>query len=131
MRKRYIDVDGFWGIVFCYDYDFRDVDEMAAIMNSFGVEDREISNAIQILMGANTGMTISRNDITMSVIFVSEASDFEQFMDTCLHELDHVQASILDHYMINQGGEDGAWLQGYMMRELTRILRKDGVIKEG
>jgi len=131
MIKRYIDVDGYWGIVFCYDYDMLDMDEMAAIMDSFGVDDREIRRALRILMGTNTGMTISRHDITMSVVFISEASSLEQFIDTCSHEVDHVQASILQHYGIPQGDEDGAWLQGYIMREITRILHKDGVIKEG
>lgn len=131
MRKRYIDVDGYWGIVFCYDYDFFDIDEMGAIMNSFGLSEKDISEALRILYGVNTGMTISRNDIRMSVVFVSESSSLEQFMDTCTHELDHVQSSILEYYEIAQGGEDGAWLQGYMMRKLTKILERDGVIKKG
>lgn len=131
MKKRYIDIDGYWGIVFCYDFDFLDVDEMGAIMNSFGVSDKEISMAIRILLGINTGMTISRHDLTMSVVFVSESSSLEQFMDSISHEIDHVQESILEHYMIPQGSEDGAWLQGYIMRKMTNILKKDGVIIEG
>ncbi len=131
MKKRYIDIDGSWGIIFCYDFDFLDVDEMSAIMDSFGVSEREISRAIRILLGINTGMTISRSDLKMSVVFISEASSFEQFMDSISHEIDHIQASILDYYMIPQGGEDGAWLQGFIMRKVTRILMEDGVMKKG
>ena len=87
--------------------------------------------AIRILLEINTGMTISRHDLTMSVVFVSESSSLEQFMYSISHEIDHIQASILEHYMITQGGEDFAWLQGYIMRKMTNILKKDGVIYNG
>lgn len=128
MKTRYIDIDEYWGVLFCYDFDFRDCDEIAAIMDSFDVGEREIRKAINILMGTNSGMAISRNDISMSVIFVSEATSIEQFLDTCAHEIDHVQSSILDYYDVEQGGERGAWLQGYLMRKITEILCEDGYI---
>lgn len=125
MVTRYIDVDGYWGIIFVYDFNILDAEEMAAIMDSFGLSEHEIPKAIRTLLGVNTGMAISRHDLTMSVVFVSEASSLDQFLDTCAHEVDHVQAAILEHYNIPQGGEDGAWLQGYIMRKITRILQND------
>lgn len=67
-------------------------------------------------------------DLTMSVVIIGEASSSEQFFDSLAHEIDHVQDSILRRYNIEQGGEDGAWLQGYIMRGITKWLIKDGYI---
>lgn len=128
MKKHYVDIDGYWGVLFIYDYDWRDVDEIAAILDSFGVEEDKIREAMPILYSTNTGMTVSRMDVTMSVIFVSEASSVEQFLDTTAHEIDHVQDAIDTYYGVMQGGEDSAWLQGYIMRGITRALRKDGIV---
>lgn len=128
MIKHYIDIDGFWGIVFCYNYSQEDELEMAGIMDSFGLDNESIADAIEVLSCPNTGMTISRSDITMSVIFVSRATSKAQFMDTITHEVDHAQYAIERHYYVACGTEDAAWLQGYIMRGITRALEKDGVI---
>lgn len=127
MIKHYIDVDSAWGVVLCYDFDLLDMDEMAAIMDSFGVEEEEIHEAMHVLLGINSGMTISRSDITMSVVFISKASSLEQFLDTLAHELDHVQDAVCRFYDVPQGSEDAAWLQGYLMRGASHCLARDGI----
>lgn len=122
MREKYIDVDGFWGVILCYDYDRTDWARMRSIMESFGLDEYKTIEAIEVLRRRNTGMAISRNDITMSVMFISPATDREQFFDTLAHEIYHVQVAICEHYGVERDGEDAAWLQGYLMRESTRAI---------
>lgn len=74
------------------------------------------------LRTGNTGMSISRSDITMSVMFIGPATDREQFFDTLAHEIYHVQVAICNHYGVERDGEDAAWLQGYLMRESTKAI---------
>lgn len=128
MKKHYIDIDGYWGVIFLYDYDLMDMDEIAAILDSFGLSERKIRKAMPVLYGMNSGMTVSRADLTMSVIIVSNATSMEQFFDTIAHEIDHVQDAVDMFYGVRQGSEDSAWLQGYIMRGITNALLKDGVI---
>lgn len=130
MKRHYVDIDGYWGIIFIYGYNFMDIDELAVILDSFGASEKDIRKAMPILYSVNSGMTISRSDLTMSVIVISEATNVEQFMDTLAHEIDHVQDAIDRHYGVRQGSEDSAWLQGYIMRGISRALREDGVICE-
>jgi hypothetical protein len=122
MKERYIDVDGAWGILLCYDYTRGDFDRMRSIMDSFGMSEYRIIEAMQVLRKKNTGMVVSRSDLTMSAMFISPASDHEQLMDTIAHEIDHIQHAIIRHYDVECGSEDAAWLQGYIMREITRII---------
>ena len=100
MIEKYIDIDGYWGILFCYDYDRRDYDRMRAIMRTFGMSEYKIIEAMEVLRKPNTGMTISNSGTTMSVMFVSPATSYQQYFDTIAHELDHVQDAILRHYGI-------------------------------
>lgn len=131
MIKHYVDIDTAWGVIFCYAFDESDIDEMIAIMDSFGMYSDEIQEAILVLLGGtNNAMTISRPDLTMSVVFVGDAESIEQFMDSVAHEIDHVQDSICRFYDVPFGSEDAAWLQGYLMRGITRSLIEDGVICE-
>lgn len=130
MEKHYVDIDGYWGVLFVYDFDILDIDELADIMANFGVGDSEIRYAMRVLYGLNGGMTISQPDVGMSVIFVGEASSKEQFFDTLAHEIDHAQSAITEVYGVDYGSEDAAWLQGYIMRGITKWLIKDGYICE-
>lgn len=122
MIERYIDVDGAWGILFCYDYSRKDFDRMRAIMESFLLPEYKIIEAMDVLRKKNTGMTISNSATTMSVMFVSPATSYSQFADTIAHELDHVQDAILRHYGVEHGGEEAAWLQGYLMRKFSPLM---------
>ena len=45
METTYIDVPKKkWGVIVVYDYDFMDLDEMGAIMESFGMSEHDIKN---------------------------------------------------------------------------------------
>lgn len=129
MEKHYVDIDGYWGILFVYDFDWNDVDEVIDIIENFGItDDDEVSYAVNVLYSTNGGMTISRPSDTMSVIFIGQADSIEQFFDTLSHESDHAQDSILRYFGISHGTEDAAWLQGYIMRGISKWLKKDGYI---
>lgn len=128
MQKHYIDIDGYWGVLLVYEFSLLEIDEIADIMINFGVSSAEMRYAMRVLYGINGGMTISRPDVSMSVVFIGEASSIEQFFDTLAHELDHVQDTIDEVYGVEQGSEESAWLQGYLMRGVSKWLKKDGYI---
>ena len=124
MQSEYIDVDGKWGIVVCYDLMRRDVREMRALMESVGMEDEEIDGALRLLLyHKNKGMTITNMDLGMSLVFVGEATSEDQWWDTMAHEiLDHVKVAIIDYYDVSLRGEDSAWLTGYLMRKVVQLI---------
>lgn len=122
MKTEYIDIEGKWGVVICYDFDMLDADEMAAIMDSFGSTESSIRKSMPILLGTNTGMCISRSDLRMSVVFVGDASSSEQWWDTLEHELYHVASAVCEYYGAPHGGEDFAWTVGYLTRRAVELF---------
>lgn len=125
METKYISVgNDDWGVVIVYGFDVEDeyVDLMA-IMRSFGLSHKQASLALSILSNYNTGMCVSRDDIRMSCVFISEATSEDQWWDTLAHELlDHCQRSIVDYYGVDYVGEDSAWLTGYLMRKAVQEI---------
>lgn len=77
MRTDYIDIDnGKWGIVIVRDFydtedDWYNAEES---MRSFGMTQKAIRRACKILDTYNSGMTITRDDLRMSIIFIGRAS---------------------------------------------------------
>lgn len=124
MQTEYIDVKGKWGIVVCYDLMRRDVREMRALMESIGMNDDDIDDALRMLLyHENTGMCVTNNALRMSLVFVGEASGEDQWWDTLAHEImDHAKVAILDYYNVSLRGEDSAWLTGYLMRKVVQLI---------
>ena len=122
MTTKYIDVDGYWGIVLCYDFDWEDHEEMAAIMESFGMRKYSIRRSLHILSTFNSGMAVSHHGLRMSVMFVGEATSPIQFWSTVNHELVHVEQAILDYYGEDWEGEPPAYLAGYLLQKTVEQI---------
>ena len=123
METKYIDINnGDWGIVFVYDYDITNFDELAAIMDSFGLSQKNVKKALRILSGYNTGMAVSRDDLRMSAIFISRATNGSEFWSTAIHEAKHVADAIIEYYGADWHGEDEAYLTGYITKRMVELL---------
>lgn len=116
MKTAYIDVDGYWGVVIVYNYDKSDAYDLEQIMKSFNMKGWKIEEAMKVLMQRNTGMTITRNDIRMSIVFISNATSKAEWFDTLSHEFQHVCVHIIDYYDEPYDMEGAAYLQGFLMR---------------
>lgn len=120
METVYLDVPHRnWGVVVFYDFDMLDWDELFVVMISFGMKERDIKHAIQILSGYNTGMTISKESLRMSAVFISKATSASEWWNTALHELKHVADAILDYYNVISDSEDAAYLVGHLTKEIV------------
>ena len=106
-----------WAVIVCYDFSLLDFDDMAAIMDTFGLSKKNINKALRILSSYNTGMAISRDDIKMSVVFVSRTTSPDEFWSTLNHELYHCCTAIIDYYGEPYDKEPAAYLQGELMRQ--------------
>lgn len=123
MTTKYIDVDDKWGIILIYDFDVDyDFDEIYAIMQSFGLNDKNIRKSLDILDTYNSGMCVSKYDLKMSVVFIGKTTSKSEFWDTISHELFHVEQAILEYYGTDWDGEPAAYLAGYLLKRVVEEI---------
>ena len=123
MKTEYFEIpEDNWGVVLVYDYDIMDWYDLEAIMESFKLPKHKIKEALKVLSNLNTGMTISRYDIRMSVVFISDATSEEEWWNTAAHESKHVADAIIDYYNVVHDSEDAAYLTGFMMEQLINLF---------
>lgn len=122
MTKRYIDIVKKWAFVFACDIDEDDTEEVGDWLEALGASRREIARACRVILGTNKGFTYSNSELRMSVMCIGRASSREQWWDSVAHEVDHLQNTILDYYHVDNGTEDAAWLQGYLVRSIVKSL---------
>lgn len=123
MITNYIDVDGKWGIILVFGFDTEEeYDDLSAIMQTFGLSIRNVNKSLQILSTYNSGMTVSRDDIRMSVIFIGKSSSKSQFWNSISHELHHASTAIIDYYNEPYDGEGDAYLHGYLLQRVVEEI---------
>ena len=122
MKARYIDIVKKWAFVFAYGIGEDDVEDVGDWLEALGASRREIARACRVILRTDKGFTYSNSDLRMSVVCISHANSREQWWDTVAHEVDHLQTAILDYYHVEPGTEDAAWLQGYLVRQIVKVM---------
>lgn len=124
MTQEYIEIPNKkWGIIFICNYDINDeYVELMATMRSFGLSQEKARKALSILSNYNTGMTLSIEDLRMSVVFVSETTSESEFWDTAIHEIKHVADHIIAYYDVKWDSEDAAYLTGFLTKQLVELI---------
>jgi hypothetical protein len=117
MITKYLEVgNNKWGILISYDFDYLDYDDIASLLEAFGVSDKSVRKSLTILSEPNTGMAVSNSDIRMTAIYIGYTTKPSEFWNTLNHELYHATTAIIDYYGEPYNEEPAAYLHGELMR---------------
>lgn len=114
MIRDYLDIDRHWGILAYYDAIPSDFAQLAPILREFGCPESEIDRAYRTVHRTNKAFVFTALWARMSVMVVGRVTHPAQFLNSLLHEFDHLQDAILKYYHVPHGTEDAAYLQGYL-----------------
>lgn len=115
-----------WKVVVLYETNKYDYYDIIAILKEI-CDDKIIFNRVSnnILSNhKNTGFTYSNLDINCSLIIISETTSKDEFIDTLVHEIDHLQAHIATVYNIDMKSEEAAYLIGGIAKTMFYVFRK-------
>ena len=96
MIRQDIDVNGYWKIIVVY--------------NAY-------------LGKENTGFTHTDFSKKKSIVGISETDSQEQFFNTLVHEIKHVQSHICMYYNVEEDSEEAAYLTGFIAQNMHRCFR--------
>lgn len=114
MLRDYLDIDRHWGILAYYDVLPSDFTQLAPILREFGCLDPGIDHAYSTIHHTNKAFVFTAPWARMSVMVVGRVTHPAQFLNSLLHEFDHLQDAILQYYSVPHGTEEAAYLQGYL-----------------
>lgn len=114
MIRDYLDIDRHWGILAYYDATPSDFSQLGPILREFGCPEWEIERAYGTIHLTDKAFVFTAPWARMSVMVVGHVTHPAQFLNSLLHEFDHLQHAILTYYNVEHGTEDAAYLQGYL-----------------
>ena len=122
MTTQHLSIEGYWNVTVVYDVWPGDLPEVARLMRRAGASQKMIDEATDNLSGWNAGYTLTAFGWEESIVFIGRATSLREFLNTVIHEVDHVQAHVADYYGVELGTEQAAYLQGYIGGRLLEFI---------
>ena len=121
MIRRVIHIESYWKVVVYFDVDY-DLfyivsDEMAGIGTSERTIDEVYSN---MSSGDAKGVTLSNLDKHISVVLFNEHSSYQDYLNTIVHEAEHIKQAMLKAYRVKDEGEEPAYTVGWVAMKIYK-----------
>ena len=123
MIKRIINIYGYWKVIVYYNVDYNLFSIIDFSLNRLGCNDREIE-VIHYNMkytGAKA-VTISSINKLRSVVLFNNHNSYYDYINSIIHEAEHIKQSMLNAYNVNDYGEPPAYTVGYIATQLLMFL---------
>lgn len=142
MRRQVIDVDGYWKVIVYYDMDYslfdyvvRDVKkEFLSLKSNFkaltmgayydGVMEELEEVYVWMRSGMAKAVTYSNLERHVSIVLFNRHRDRGDYLNSLVHEAEHVKQAMLLAYDIEDRGEEPAYTIGYLVERMWREWRK-------
>lgn len=130
MTAQHLSIEGYWNVTVLYDVLPGDLPEVARLMRRAGASQKMIDEATKNLSGWNAGYTLTVMGWRESIVCIGRATSLREFLNTVIHEVDHVQAHVAEYYGVELGTEQAAYLQGYIGGRLLEFVVKQIIINQ-
>lgn len=110
-----------WYVMVYYDIQtVGDLSEVEKALFAAGCREQTVRAAVDTLTEPNTGFTFTNFGKRLTLMFIGRATSPEQIYDTIQHELKHATEHISDYFHLDPKGEESAYLQGEIARNMFR-----------
>ena len=125
MVRQQFDIQQYWKVIIFYDVDF---DHFSII-----VEDLVAAGAFSGLIWKIYDMlfyqqakaaTFSNPEEHISVVLFNKHDRREDYINSIVHEAEHVKQAMLEAYNVEDEGEPPAYTIGYLMSQMYRVFSR-------
>lgn len=111
--------DNDWYLMCYYDIKSKhDLSEVKIALLASECDEDCANEAVSVLSNVNTGYTFTNLKEHLTLILVSHTTSAEQMYDSIQHELKHAVEHISEYYDVCPRGEEAAYLQGEIARNM-------------
>lgn len=124
MIKQVIDVNGYWKVIVYYDIDYNLFDYIAIDLYNIKIKTKTIKRVYKnMITNKAKAVTISNiEDYTSVVLFNTHKHKYD-YINSIVHEAEHIKQHMLKGYNIKDEGEPPAYTIGYLVMKMLMFLK--------
>lgn len=126
MIKQYINIDNYWKVVVYYNINYNLFDYIVKDLDDINTTNKTITNIYKNMStGKAKAVTISNIKYKRSVVLFNTHKSFSDYINSIIHEAEHIKQAMLKAYNVDDKGEAPAYTIGFIvMKMLTKKILK-------
>ena len=124
MIRQQFYVEHYWEVVVLYDLDYSLLHYVKPEILSIGFSEEEADDIFYKLeSGDAKAVTCSNIEYHKSIILLPSHTSPKDYLDSIVHEAEHVKQAMLEAYQVEDRGEPPAYTIGYLISRMYPIFK--------
>ena len=125
MIRQHFHIEDKWEVIVYYDVDYTLFDKICLELLNIGTSEKTIYKLHKELStNMAKGATVSNGIKHISIVLFNQHDTIEDYLNTVVHEAEHIKQAMLKAYNVKDNGEPPAYTIGYIVMKMYRIFRK-------
>lgn len=124
MIKQIFPIKDYWKVVVFYDMDYHFFDNAKQELFKIGASDWVIDELYDMMItGRAKAVTFSNLAEHTSVVIFNIHESKADYIDSIVHEAEHVKQAMLKAYQVEDEGEPPAYTIGYLISQMYQVFQ--------
>lgn len=123
MIRQQFDVEHYWRVIVYYNLNYDFLYDVISELRENGFQKNYIRQMFYIMYSDAKAVTCSNLEKHISIVIFNPHSDPQDYMDSIVHEAEHIKQAMLYEYNVEDAGEPPAYTIGYLVRRMYEIFR--------
>lgn len=124
MIKQVFDIEDYWKVIVYYDIDFRYFSSIVKDLVAADSSNELIIEAYHMLKsGEAKAATFSNIHMHISIVLFNIHNSKEDYLNSIVHEAEHVKQAMLKAYNVEDKGESPAYTIGHILSRMYPIIK--------
>lgn len=123
MIRRTINIDDYWKVIVYYNVNYNFFNIISRELKRYGASNSTIRRIYnRMSKGKAKAVTISFYEEKVSVVLFNTHKSYYDYINSIIHEAEHIKQMMLEVYEINDEGEAPAYTIGYVAMKMLMIM---------
>ena len=122
MIKRMINIDNYWRVIVYYNVDYDSYRIVSREVKEYTSPVEEIDYAVFLLINHRAKAFTISTSRRISVMCFRKHRSIRDYLNSIVHEAEHVKQAMLKYYRVRDRGEPPAYTIGYIASRLISIF---------
>ena len=123
MIRQAFDVDGYWRVIVFYDMDYALLYDVVKVLADEGFTSWYVRQVFFNMYLDAKAVTCSNTERKVSIVIFNEHDTMEDYINSIVHEAEHIKQSMLYAYEVEDSGEPPAYTIGYLVMRMYEVFR--------
>ena len=125
MIRQQFDVENYWEVIIWYNLDYNLFSSIAEELRNIDASEGMIWEIYSMMSsGKAKAVTYSNLKKHVSIVLFNRHSSLEDYVNSIVHEAEHVKQAMLEEYHVEDRGEPPAYTIGYLVMRMYEVYRK-------